>query len=378
MPNDDGCTTPSQLIALHLQQHGWTQRLLALVLGTNEQTVSRIVTGAKPIDAELALTLNVALGIDPDRLLQLQKDYELAKAKIEIRIDPALPMRKAIFAGLPVTEIVKRGWLRGITDVRDPGLNASLCQFFNVASLGEIVSPVHRPKKTDLLGDTTPAQIAWLHRVRQLADEMLVAKYSQASVKAAIQSLTKLLVSPDAARKVPRILSEAGIRFLLVEAIPSTKIDGVCLWLDDKSPVIALSTRFDRIDNFWFVLRHELEHVVQHHGREVAILDMDMEKDRSGLTIADEERTADVAGAEFCVPQVALEKFIARKAPYFAERDILGFANTIGIHPGLVAGQLQRKTGRYDLFRNHLVKIRAIVAPGALVDGWGDVAPLGA
>jgi len=35
------------------------------------------------------------------------------------------------------------------------------------------------------------------------------------------------------------------------------------LWLDDKSPVIALSMRFDRIDNFWFVLRHELEHVLR-------------------------------------------------------------------------------------------------------------------
>jgi HTH-type transcriptional regulator/antitoxin HigA len=218
--------------------------------------------------------------------------------------------------------------------------------------------------------------LAWLYRVKQLADEMLVAKYSSASVKTAASSLGKLLVSPDAARKVPRMLTEAGVRFVIVEALPSTKIDGVCLWLDDKSPVIGLSSRFDRIDNFWFVLRHELEHIIQEHGRDAAILDTDMEKDRSG--VADEERIADAAAAEFCVPQAALERFILRKAPYFAERDLLGFANTLGVHPGLVAGQIQRKTGRYDLFRNHLVKIRAIVAPGSLVDGWGDVAPLGA
>jgi HTH-type transcriptional regulator/antitoxin HigA len=73
-----------------------------------------------------------------------------------------------------------------------------------------------------------------------------------------------------------------------------------------------------------------------------------------------------------------LDRFISRKAPFFAERDILGFANTLGVHPGIVAGQLQHKTGRYDLFRNHLVKIRSIVKPGATVDGWGDVAPVGA
>jgi HTH-type transcriptional regulator/antitoxin HigA len=42
-----------------------------------------------------------------------------------------------------------------------------------------------------------------------------------------------------------------------------------------------------------------------------------------------------------------------------------------------VAGQLQHKTRRYDLFRNHLVKIRSVVTPNAMVDGWGDVAPVG-
>jgi HTH-type transcriptional regulator/antitoxin HigA len=47
------------------------------------------------------------------------------------------------------------------------------------------------------------------------------------------------------------------------------------------------------------------------------------------------------------------------------------------VHPALVAGQIQFKTGRYDLFRPHLVKIRDRVLPSAVVDGWGDVAPVG-
>ncbi len=375
---NDGCATPSQLIEVHLRQHGWTQRVLALILGMNEQTVSRIMSGAKPIDAELALTLDAALGIEPERLLELQKSYELARAKIETRIDPTLSRRKAIFGGLPTADMVKRGWLTGITDVRDPDLESALCQFFSTSSVDEIAILPHRPKKTESLGDPTSAQLAWLHRVKQLADEMLVAKYSSASVKSAIKSLSKLLVSPDAARKVPRILTNAGIRFVIVEALPSTKIDGVCLWLDDKSPVVGMSTRFDRIDNFWFVLRHELEHVVQNHGRSAAILDTNMERNRADLDLSEEERVADSAAAEFCVPQAALERFISRKSPYFAERDILGFAKTLDIHPGLVAGQLQRNIGRYDLFRKHLVKVRSIVAQGSLVDGWGDVAPVGA
>jgi HTH-type transcriptional regulator / antitoxin HigA len=136
--------------------------------------------------------------------------------------------------------------------------------------------------------------------------------------------------------------------------------------------------RYDRIDNFWFVLRHELEHVIQGDGKEAAILD-DLEGERASTSesLPEEERVANQVASEFCVPQKSMDSFIARKAPFFAERDLLGMAATLKIHPGLIAGLLQHRTGRYDRFRAHLVKVRSLVAPDAIVDGWGDVAPVG-
>jgi HTH-type transcriptional regulator/antitoxin HigA len=56
---------------------------------------------------------------------------------------------------------------------------------------------------------------------------------------------------------------------------------------------------------------------------------------------------------------------------------MVGFARSIGVHPGLVAGQLQHLTGRYERFRQHLEKVRSHVLKAAYVDGWGDVAPVG-
>jgi HTH-type transcriptional regulator/antitoxin HigA len=108
------------------------------------------------------------------------------------------------------------------------------------------------------------------------------------------------------------------------------------------------------------------------------MLDYELEGDRAGTGdgVAIEERIANEAAANFCVPKKQMDSFIARKSPFFAERDILGFARTIGVHPGLIAGQLQNRTARYDRFRNHLVKIRSSVTPSAMVDGWGDVAPV--
>ena len=179
---------------------------------------------------------------------------------------------------------------------------------------------------------------------------------------------------------MPRILAENGIRYALVESLPGARIDGACFWLDETSPVIAMSMRFDRIDNFWFVLRHELEHVLREHGLSAIMLDTDIgpgNESDSDRAVAEEERIANEAAADFCVPRQSLDRFIARKDPFFAERDVLGFSRTLGVHPGLVAGQLQHHTGKYNLFRKHLVKMRATVAPSAVVDGWGDVAPVG-
>ena len=138
-----------------------------------------------------------------------------------------------------------------------------------------------------------------------------------------------------------------------------------------------MSLRHDRIDNFWFVLRHELEHVLRLHGRSAIMLDTELEEkiaDKASI-ISQEEIIANQAAAEFCVPQKNMDGFIARKSPLFTERDMLGFAKTLNLHPGLVVGQLQHRTGRYELFRKYLVKVRTIVAPSSIVDGWGDIAP---
>lgn len=372
------CKTPGQLIEAALKEKNWTQRVLAIVLGVDETGLNKIIADKRAVSAEMALHLEEVLAVPAAQFLRLQAEYELAKARIVAKPDPKRSTRAHLYAGLPVSEMVKRGWLDA-TDVRDTErVEAELARFFGVGRIEDVEVLPHAAKKTAVNGPATPAQIAWLHRVRQIAAEMIVPKYTNLACRRAIERLQSLLSAAEEVRKVPRILAEAGIRFLLVEALPQAKIDGVCFWLNDDSPVIALSMRYDRIDNFWFVLRHELEHVIQGHGKEAAILD-DLEGERASTSasIPEEERIANQAASEFCVPRKSMDSFVARKSPFFAERDLLGMAATLKIHPGLIAGQLQHRTGRYDRFRTHLVKVRALVAPSAIVDGWGDIAPVG-
>jgi HTH-type transcriptional regulator / antitoxin HigA len=375
MPRD--YRTPAQMIEDHLERRGWTQRVLARVLGVTENKVTNIMKGRSPITTELALELNAVLGIDANEILKIQTSYELARAQLEFRLDPQVETRAKVFGDFPVSEIVKRGWLPGITDIKDVQLEVALCKFLKVDSIDTIESIPHAAKKTDATADVTPAQLLWLSRVREMANDYPSAKYVPSKLEAALAKMQSLLISPEGVSKVPKLLMEAGVRYVIVESLPTAKIDGVCCWIDDQKPVIGMSLRFDRIDNFWFVLRHEIEHVLRGDGQKFVRLDTDMENDVLGSDMPEEEKLANAAAAEFCAPSNRLRDFISRKAPVFAERDIRGFAATLRRHPGIVAGQLQHRTKRYDLFRNHLVKIRSIILPTAEHDGWGDVAQIG-
>lgn len=372
---------PGQLIEDLLAQRGWTKRTLALVLGKDETTVNKFISGKNALTTETALALEDLFNVPAERFLELQRKYDLAVARISVKPDKGRATRAALFGDLPVSEMIKRGWINADNPNDLKVVEAALVKFFGVATPDEIEILPHAAKKTLVNTEPTPAQLAWLYRVKAIAEELLVPKYSQAALEAAMPKLHALAVAPEESRHVPRILAECGIRFVIVQSLPAAKIDGVTFWLDDQSPVVGLSMRYDRIDNFWFVLRHELEHVRLGHGRQSAsmMLDAELEGDRAGtgIDIPEEERLANAAAQEFCVPSTKMDGFIARKAPFFSERDMLGFAKVLGVHPGLVAGQLQHRTKRYDRFRQHLADILPHARVGAAVDGWGDVYPVG-
>lgn len=371
--------TPGQLIESLLVEKEWSQRTLAIVIGKGETTINKIIAGKQPVDAETAILLEEVFGVPADTFLALQRSYDLAMARVSSRPDPARSTRAHLFGGLPIAEMIKRGWLEASDPRNIAEVEGALAKFFGVASPAEIEILPHAAKKTMVNTEPTAPQLAWLYRVKSMAEEMIVPRYSPSALRAALGTLKLLTTAPEEARRVSRILADCGVRFVLVESLPSAKIDGVCFWLNDNAPVVGLSLRHDRIDNFWFVLRHELEHVLQGHGRHAMVLDTELEGDRAGTgpDVPEEERLANAAAQEFCVPSAKMEAFVARKAPFFSERDLIGFARSLGVHPGIVAGQLQHRTGRYERFRQHLAKIRSYATSGAMTDGWGNIAPVG-
>jgi HTH-type transcriptional regulator/antitoxin HigA len=360
---------PGEFLRDELEARAWTQLEFAEIIGRPPRVVNEIIAGKRGISPDTANELAAALGTSPQFWMNLETAYQLWKAA------PA-PERIAREARLrerfPVREMVRRGWIEASENFDI--LEAQVLRFFHIPSIDAPVRLAHAAKRTNV-GETPPVQLAWVCRVKQLASALHVATYSEKTLYKAVEDLRRLISAPEEIRHVPKILAECGVRFVVVEPMPSSNIDGVCSWLENgTSPVIGMSLRRDRIDNFWFVLRHELEHVLRGDGKVMDIIDSNL-GETNAPTDADQEaeHIANNAAAEFLIPRTKLDNFIDRVRPLYSEQKIINFAKVNGIHPGIVVGQLQnREEIPYANLRRHLVKVRHILATSALTDGWGS------
>ncbi|HEY7809765.1 MAG TPA: ImmA/IrrE family metallo-endopeptidase [Allosphingosinicella sp.] len=352
---------PGEYLMDELEARGWTQAEFAEIIRRPARLVSEVVAGKRAITPETARDFSAALGTSAQFWLGLEATYQSSRLA---PADEAIAREAQLRERFPVRELIKRGWIEGSKSL--DVLEARILKFFDIPSIEAPVALAHAAKRSGGT-DISMLQIAWLRRVLNLAKVPVQSAYSADRLRAILGDLEALMGEPEGIRHVPRILNSCGVRFVIVEPIAGSKIDGACLWLDDKSPVVALSLRLDRIDNFWFVLRHEIEHILRGDGKDTPIVDNTEEED----TELECEIAANAAAANFCVPQTKIADFIARIDPFFSDERVRGFAKLVRRHTGIVVGQLRRRTGRNNLFAKYLVKVRHHIVPVALTDGYG-------
>lgn len=358
---------PGAFIREELEERRWTQGDLASIMGRPVETVNRIVTGKLTITPETARGLSAAFGTSAELWLNLEAAYQLSQVRQD---DNTVARRARLFSIAPVKDMVKRGWIEPSNSI--DVMEQQLIRFFKLSSVDEEPCIAAAASKATTYTVTKPAQRAWYFRVKQIAAELDAKPYSKKRLDAALGELRALATHPREVRHVPRILADAGVRFVVVEHLPKTKIDGATLWLDKNRPVIAISLRYDRIDGFWHTLAHELSHVLR---RDALSLDEDMISETYEAIAAkpELERLAAEFAASFLVARDELDDFIQRVRPLYSKKKIQGFAQRIGVHPGIVVGQLQhRQEIGYSHSREMLVKVRDVIVAAALTDGWGN------
>ena len=364
---------PGDFIKDELDARGWTQAVLAEVMGRPLQFVNELISGRKSVTAETAIGLGAAFGTSAELWLNLDSAYRLwlqreKNAKVGRRAEDVVK-RGRLYTLAPVKEMVKRRWIEA-ADSAD-ALENRLNEFYGVKVLEEEFSLPMAAKKSTSYGVTTPEQKAWVCRARHLARAVPAAKFDHNVFVKGLDDLHKLVTHDAAVRHVPRLLSDLGVRFVVVEHLPSSRIDGAAFWLANEQPVVVVSMRYDRIDNFWFTLSHELAHVLH---RDDESLDDNLVGEGATPTDAkpEVEQRADTWACNYLVPADEIEKFVLRVRPYFSKAKINQFANRVKIHPGIIVGQLQRRWGMpYSHNREMLAKVRDVLIGSAMTDGWG-------
>jgi HTH-type transcriptional regulator / antitoxin HigA len=356
---------PGVFIEDELEARNWSQADLAEILARPPRLISELISGTRNVSPETAKGLGEAFGTGAELWMRLQNGYDLHRA--EENASEEVARRAKLFSKVPIRDMGKRGWLEVSENISV--MEHQVCRFLGIRSLDEehYLCGAFRSSASEL----TIAHTAWCHRAINIARTMPCAPFTKESFESLLERLRPLMVHPKSGRMIAPLMAEHGIRLVVVEHLPKTRIDGACLRVDrDKArPVIALSLRHDRIDSAWYTLCHELGHLARGHEQ----IDIDLgERDHQ----SESEQEADRFAMEMMVPSKELDSFIARVGPLYSHAKIVGFANRLEIHPGIVVGQLQfRKAIGYQHSRKFLVKIREEITASALTDGWGSMLP---
>lgn len=128
---------------------------------------------------------------------------------------------------------------------------------------------------------------------------------------------------------------------MIIEArLDQTHLDGAAFLTEGGLPVIGLTLRMNRLDNFWFTLFHELGHVLRHLNAEhVSIFDSDIDSQRTERI----EREADRFALDTLIPPEKWEKV---RGLHYA-KDIRAAASTHRVGAAVIAGRLRREANDY-------------------------------
>lgn len=310
------------------------------------------------------------------RLIKTKQDYKKALSCIEGMLkEPGScfpdEMQDMDWNKFPVVEMAKRCWIpkmketkgraeelmRGLID-QAGGREAAEAAFFRQTRNARCNS------KTDPYALT-----AWCLRVLALARvNPLKTTYVKGSIKPCIlQEIVRLSYFGKGPLLAREYLQKQGVHLIVVSHLPKTYLDGAAMLMPDGTPVIGLTLRYDRIDNFWFCLLHELAHVAKHLTASDRIIIDDL--DLSGNDVIGEDKAeseADEMANNGLIPKKVWRKNPIEGNVTAARVNIL--AEQLKIHPAIIAGRIRRERNNYKLLARHVgsKQVRKLFSNGCL------------
>jgi HTH-type transcriptional regulator/antitoxin HigA len=251
-----------------------------------------------------------------------------------------------VWSQLPYKEMIKRKWFSV-----PPNAKPMDCakQYFLQAAGPQFATALHRKKVRSGNVPNEYALLAWqariLERARNVSAHGALGKFKlHDSWVTELVSLTK---RKDGPARASQFLAGKGIALVIEEHLPESYLDGAAMLSNEGRPVIGLTLRYDRLDNFWFVLLHELGHVLLHlfDGLRYDFFDEEGASDDDSM-----EREADKFALDALIPETLWDRCLSRFA--ISEEAVRIDADNLGIHPSIIAGRIRKERNNYTILNS--------------------------
>lgn len=329
---------PVDAINFRMQEKGLKQADLIPYFGTRSR-VSEVLSRKRPLTVQMIRALSIGLGISAETLVGLTAPEERGTS----------PKSDADWSKFPLKEMTRRGWLPDFSR-RSPavaGVEELVKRFIEDAGLHFGAAAFRRSIGGEAASPTTRyALYAWLARVIQQAraTKPRLGPFEPDKLSAAfLRELAQLSWSEHGPLLAVEFLERHGIAVVIEPHLKGTQLDGAALKDADGSPIIGLTLRYDRLDNFWFTLVHEVAHIWKHVGNGEAFLD-DLDASSEDRREAEANRLA----REAFIPRVIWRRSEAYLSPN--RETIEKLARELRIHPAIIAGRLRKESSNYTVF----------------------------
>lgn len=331
---------PIEAIRFRMEQAKLQQKDLIPIFGSKGK-VSEVLNGKRELSLTMIRKLVADLRIPAHVLLQ-ERGATLADSDY-----------LALGREFPLAEMFKRGWFQGIVG----SLQEAHDQIEDV--LAKFARSVGNPSSHPVLKRQNvrsgskmddAALTAWKIRVVSEAMREKIPVYRSGTVNEEfLTQVVKLSYFDDGPRLAAEFLRKSGIHLVIEPHLPKTFLDGAAMRLGDTGRLVAMTLRHDRLDNFWFVLLHELAHICLHidSGFCESIVD-----DLDGASTEKIEKEADALAGESLIPTKLWK--IGKLSLKPSASSIRAFAEKCRIHPSIPAGRLRFEQGNFKILNELL------------------------
>lgn len=329
--NPNKAIHPGYTISKALAREGMTQKSLSERTGLTEKHLSRIINGEASVTVETSLLLENALGGTASFWINLEKNYQETKARID-RIS-LVKNEVNIVSKFPYKELATRGFVEKTTNNEKKVEN--LWKFFGINSLLFVqTTEVVAYRKKSGLNVRSEVIATWLRCGELESKKNIIPEYSETKLKSSLLKIKSLSNKDpkDFSEEAVKILNEAGVSLVYIPHFSGSGVSGAVRWINNN-PVIQLSIYYSWADIFWFNLFHELGHLIL-HGKKEKFIEFD---DKELSVVQEKEKEADKFASDELIPEESYIEFL--KKP-LTKQGVLNFAKDLGIHSGIVAGRL--------------------------------------